>query len=268
MPVPGGLEYWPDQLPPSHPALVFLQKRDPSALQLLDPAREGLGVMGTPEWDARPSWLAPLASENDPQPNPPRNQNPTQPPNRNQPLGGVPKIAAGAAQPLAVAPPPPTPDPLPFWIESAIRLGVRFYRIAAAGLPPASEPFRPADFHAEPGCCKECGCDHPPLVDEYYFWLVDSTEYVGEVGVPAPNSYAIEPNPQDPAYDQTGSGPTSQTSTTWHVPDNLPTMLAWSPEPAVRLAWCRVHNGQFQQPRSSTDNVVVAEKSSPDLKYL
>ena len=58
IPVPGGLEYWPEQLPPSHPALMFLQKRDPSSLRLLNPAREGLGVLGTPEWDLAPSNLA------------------------------------------------------------------------------------------------------------------------------------------------------------------------------------------------------------------
>jgi Tc toxin complex TcA C-terminal TcB-binding domain len=266
MPVPGGLDYWPDQLPPSHPALVFLQKRDPSALQILDPAREGLGVLGTPEWDARPSWLAPLASENDPQPAPTPNPNPTPVPN--QPPVEVPRIAVSSPKLLAVnSSADSAQNPLPFWIESAIRLGVRFYRIAAAGVPPASAPFRPSAFHAPPGCCKECGCEHPPLVDEYYFWLVDAESYVGEVST---NAFTIEPNAQDAAYDQTADGPTSQTSTTWRDPDKLPTLLAWSPEPAVRLAWCRVHNGQFQQPRRSTDCVVVAEHppTPPDLKYL
>jgi len=263
MPVPGGLEYWPDQLPPSHPALVFLQKRDPSALQLLDPAREGLGVLGTPEWDARPSWLAPLASENDP---PPPTPTPTPAPTPSEPSRGPSRNALSAPQAVVVIPPAqPAQNPLPFWIESAIRLGVRFYRIAAGGVPPASEPFRPTDFHARPGCCKECGCEHPCLVDEYYFWLVDSAAYVGDVSAPP---YAIEPDPQDPAYDQTADGPTSETSTTWHDPDKLPTLLAWSPEPAVRLAWCRVHNGQFQQPRRSTDFVVVTENTVPDLSYL
>ena len=62
--LPGGLEYWPDQRPAAHPSLLPLQDRDPSALTKLSPAREGLGLLGTPERDARPSWLAPLASDN------------------------------------------------------------------------------------------------------------------------------------------------------------------------------------------------------------
>jgi hypothetical protein len=36
----------------------------------------------------------------------------------------------------------------------------------------------------------------------------------------------------------------------------------------VRLAWCRVHNGEFQQPRRSTEGVAVASGSKPDLTYL
>jgi Tc toxin complex TcA C-terminal TcB-binding domain len=261
MPVPGGLEYWPDQLPPSHPALLFLQKRDPSALQLLNPAREGLGVLGTPEWDARPSWLAPLPSENDVPPTPTPN-----PPTPIQSAAMLPHIAAAKPQAFVSNPTTGGSQPsLPFWIQSAIRMGVRFYRIAAGGVPPAAAPFQPADFHARPGCCHRCGCDHPPLVDEYYFWLVDCALYAGEV---SPANYEIEPDPQDPAYDQTAGGATSQTSTTWHDPTLIPKMLAWNPEPAVRLAWCRVHNGQFEQPRRSTDCVVVAENTAPDLVYV
>src|SRR5271156_1753462 len=230
MPAPGGLEYWPDQLPPSHPALLFLQKRDPSALQLLNPAREGLGVLGTPEWDARPSWLAPLASENDVPPTP------TPTPNPPTPITSAavrPRIVAAKPQAFVSNPTTGGSQPsLPFWIQSAIRMGVRFYRIAAGGVPPAAAPFQPADFHAKPSCCHHCGCDHPPLVDEYYFWLVDCALYAGDV---SPANYEIEPDSQDPAYDQTAGGATSQTSTTWHDPTLIPKMLAWNPEPAVRL---------------------------------
>ena len=41
-------------------ALTRLQDRDPSSLLQIAPPREGLGLLGTPERDARPSWLAPL----------------------------------------------------------------------------------------------------------------------------------------------------------------------------------------------------------------
>jgi len=112
MPVAGGGEYWPDQLPPSHPALMFLQKRDPSSLRLLNPAREGLGVLGTPEWDARPSWLAPLSSENDvPTPNP--NPNPTGGPNID--VAVVPSSAGTGSNGGSNAG-SESVNPLPFWI--------------------------------------------------------------------------------------------------------------------------------------------------------
>jgi hypothetical protein len=262
MPVAGGGEYWPDQLPPSHPALVFLQKRDPSSSRLLDPAREGLGVLGAPGWDARPSWLAPLASENDQTPLPMPNPNPNPSPAPTPP----PAIAIAAPRGSQG---PATTTPLPFWMEAAIRLGTRFYRVAAAGVPPASAGFRPAAFHDVAGCCKECGCEHPPLVDEYYFWLEDCVSYVGDVPDPnVANHYDIEPDTQDPSYDHTASGPTSQTSTTWHDPTQLAKLLSWAPQPAVRLAWCRVHNCQFQQRRQSVDAVVINTGTVADLSYV
>src|ERR1019366_4363055 len=74
------------------------------------------------------------------------------------------------------SPPSPATESLPFWMEAAIRLGRRFYRIAAAGVPPASSGLMPHGKHAGV-CCVECGCVHPALVDEYYFWLVEGQYY-------------------------------------------------------------------------------------------
>ena len=37
----------------------------------------------------------------------------------------------------------------------------------------------------------------------------------------------------------------------WHDPTQLPNLLAWQSSRMVRLAWCRVHNGEFKQPRRS-----------------
>src|SRR5262249_42611496 len=65
--------------------------------------------------------------------------------------------------------------PLPLWIETAIRLGTKFVRVAAAGLPPAASGFEPHVHDRLDDCvtcCTECGYVHPPLVDEYYFWLI------------------------------------------------------------------------------------------------
>ena len=85
---PGGVDFWPDHLPPSHPALCLLQRRDPAEMHLLNAPREGLDLLATPERTARPSWITTV-------PEPPA-----------QPLAGV------------AAPPPAAPVPkLPFWME-------------------------------------------------------------------------------------------------------------------------------------------------------
>ena len=58
-----------------------------------------------------------------------------------------------------------------------MKLGTRFLRIAAARPPQAATLFVP--HHEEPGhaCCRDCGEDHPVLVDEYYFWLINTKFY-------------------------------------------------------------------------------------------
>jgi len=242
---PGGLEYWPETLPPVHPAVKLLQKRDPSALRLLDPSREGLGVLGTPERDGRPSWLAPNGQPEIEQP-------PPEGPDLDHPIAA---IAPGPAAEDAAAGGTTVEDAagLPFWTQAAIRLGVKFVRVAAAGVPPAAAEFHPSDFHEEPGCCNECGCVHPPLVDEYYFWLVGSQVFNAE--------------DQEEYYD-----PISQVSIHWHDPNPadpqaLPALLDWKSAPAVRLEWCRVHNGEFKQPRCSDAVVQVTPGIVPDLTY-
>ena len=155
--LPGGLEYWPDQRPPGHPSLLLLQDRDPSTLTQLNPPREGLGLLGAPERGARPSWLAPLS--------------PSLPSGGGDGGGVIERARDVRAAPAPV--PVAESGTLPFWIEAAIRLGVRFYRVAAGGVPPASAHFEAREYHAKPGCCTECGKVHPEQVDEYYFWLLD-----------------------------------------------------------------------------------------------
>ena len=219
--LPGGLEYWPEERLAEHGCLTLLQDRDPSTLTQLSPAREGLGLLGTPERDARPSWLAALDT-------------PT-------PTSG------GNGQ-------------IPFWIEAAIRLGVRFYRIAAGGVPPAAAHFEPRRLHHEPDCCCECGRVHPECVDEYYFWLLDARFF--EV-VDQTDSPSFVDDEQDDYYD-----PTTQDSTPWHDPTQLPTLLEWTPAQSVRLAWVRVHNGEFRQPRRSTGAVKIPTGAATDLTFV
>ncbi len=239
---PGGLEYWPDPKLPRDCALTRLQDRDPSSLLQLAPPREGLGLLGTPERDARPSWLAPLPDIQ----------------GRPDDGGAVPGAIGGVPTP---ATPANSAGPLPFWIEAAIRLGVRFYRIAAGGVPPASVHFEPHGRHEKPGCCAECGCHHPAFVDEYYFWLLDARFFQAVDDSDSPSFTIFE---QDDYYD-----PFTQASTVWHDSAQQPGLLQWNSSPIVRLAWCRVHNGEFKQPRRSYAGVqVMPGAPTPDLTFL
>jgi hypothetical protein len=230
---PGGLEWWPDQRPPAHSPIDLLQKIEPDTTLLLAPEREGFTLIGTPERDARPSWLA---------------------------------VVQSAATPAL--PPASTPASLPFWLEAAIGMGQRFLRIAAAGVPPASSDCTCAT-NAIGVCCKECGCKQCPLVDEYYFWLVPG-QYYAEPPNPQQNGQASStPNPDDYQYGfQDDFYSQSEQQSGWQDPTQLPQMLAWNASPLVRLAWCRVHNGEFQQPRSSSMGVAVQPNTVNDLTFL
>ena len=264
MAAPGGLDWWEDDDKPLERAPKLLQQRVPSELAaLMAPpnaaTREGLATLGSPEYAARPTWLAPV------------------------PAASSGDASGGGTTVAGTAPPPPKTVPalaqaaasgntqpvtLPFWMESAMKLGTRFLRIAAAGLPQASPGFEPHQEETRNACCRECGCDHPVLVDEYYFWLVntqfyqytDQTDAQSSGDVSFSGSY--QSGFQDSYYD-----PFQQQSAEWNEENMVPSLLAkWEPSPAVRLAWCRVHNGQFGQPRKSDDYVAIAEPA--DLVFL
>ena len=237
--VPGGAEWWPDQRPPSHKEPPLLQSREPSTMRLLSTPREGLNLLGTPERDARPTWLAAVQS-------------------------------VGPTVPSSA---PTGMKQLPLWMEAAIGVGTRFYRIAASGLPPAAMLFEP---HKQEGaedcvtCCDECGCRHPHLVDEYYFWLVPAQVYgpppaatLAGTASAYTSSGDYQNGYQDDYYDSV-----QQQSAAWQDDDQLPQLLEWEPQPAVRLAWCRVHNGEFQQPRRSIHALPVTPAPAGDLVFL
>lgn len=223
--VPGGLEYWDGERPPQHGGLTLLQAREPATIKILNPAPEGLGLLGTPDRHARPSWLAALLQELGRQ-----EPTPDHDPDAGVTVPGSPRLT-GAFQPL------------PFWIEAAIRLGVRFLRIAAAGVPPASTAFENSEIN-HGHCCVECGRPHEAVMDEYYFWLLDSRYFNQPV--------------QEAIWK----------SLDWHKPEDTPELLYWESEPMVHLAWCRVHNGEFKQPRRSDEGVRIAKTTLPPLPLL
>ena len=236
--VPGGLEWWPDERPASHGSLASLQGSEASELQLLPNPREGLNLLGTPETGARPSWLTTVLTDTG---------------------TGENNTSRSSAS--------DSTQPLPFWMKAAIRLGTRFYRIAAADMPPAATEFEPHKKH-ENGCvecCQECECEHAALVDEYYFWLVKGDEY----NPPAPPAGVNQTEPDDyqHGYQDDYYDPNQQQSAFWQDPDQLPQLLEWQSSPMVRLAWCRVHNGLFEQPRRSAKGVAVQSLSDADLVF-
>ena len=238
VPVPGGLTYWDGPRPPAHGGLQVLQAREPATIKRLPPKQapaqdEALNLLGTPERSARRSWLASIPDVATPAP-----------PNSTD---RVPLAAAGAPQTAT--------GKLPFWIESAIRLGVPFLRVAAAGVPPASNDFAPRhegdasisdDCLPSPavaGCCTVCGRRHEAVIDEYYFWLVDSQDFA----------------PEDPLRDPNQNWDDDPGTTN----ADLPKLLSWTPQPSVILMWSRMHDGELMQPRRSTESLPVDPATRP-----
>lgn len=249
-------EWWPDEQLPNHQGLELIEQHQPAEMQVLPAPREGLNLLGTPDRDARPSWLtavSPYVAPQQPNPNPP--QPPRLAPSETTSLTAVSHSSATAS------------TSLPFWMQTAIRLGTRFYRIAAAGVPPSIR-FEPHKSHQKEcvSCCHDCGCEHPAVMDEYYFWLVDS-RYYDNPNLPSnlPPSEADDGYQygfQDDFYDET-----KQQSAYWEDTTQLPQLLAWESLPMVRLAWCRVYNGEFQQPRRSHLGVPLQPGQHSDLTF-
>ena len=229
---PGGLDWWPDSRPPAHHPVELLQKVEPDEIVVLSQEREGFNLLATQERAARPTWLSAVQT--------------TLPP----------------------APTSTLTTSLPFWMESAIGMGQTFYRIAAAGVPPASADCKCLGNHSG-ACCKECGCKHCPLVDEYYFWLIPCQYYVEPTNPNQNGSSGSASNPDDYQYGfQDDFYSQSDQQSGWQDPTQLPQMLLWSSTPMVRLGWVRVHNGEFQQPRTSSFGVPVVPSTTNDLTFL
>ncbi len=280
---PGGMDYWLDDDKSIEHLPRLIQDRVPSELAALiappqSETREGLGTEGSPKYAAEPTWLTPVpqtsansggqstGSTTGTGTGSATGSSPSQPDGQGtialahtakvQELAQA--VAIGAAQPEA----------LPFWMESAMQMGTTFLRIAAAGVPEAALKFKPHRDYTKTSCCKECGKEQPVLVDEYYFWLIptefytytDQTDSQSNPDVSFAGSYQF--GFQDSYYDQF-----EQQSAEWNDEDQLPQLLAkWQPNNGVRLAWCGVHNGHFQQPRKSDGYVAISTPA--DLVFL
>ncbi|MDR3735403.1 MAG: hypothetical protein P4L10_07690, partial [Acidobacteriaceae bacterium] len=264
---PGGGEWWPDQRPAPHAGLGPLQADVPSTVALLPanpPTQEGFTLLGTPENSGQPSWLAipgQSAPSSSTQGNDGQLQRSAQKSSRKAPR--VAELAQASAQSGGQS---TMPQPLPFWIEAAMRLGAQFVRVAAACSPAGSSGI--GGDNTVTRCCEQCGAIHPPVVDEYYFWLIETLQYVRPdqaYGIPANTPVGTyQFGVQDAYYDQT-----QQQSVQWNNGDDSTAMaklLNWPANPAVRLAWCRVHNGKFMQERRSTECIPIT--SPVNLQFL
>ncbi|WP_437827895.1 neuraminidase-like domain-containing protein [Sorangium sp. So ce1153] len=268
VPAPGGLAYWPGGRPPAYPGLTLLQTREPAGIQILTPGPgpEGLDLLGTPERHARPAWLAPLfRMRRAPTPDEPgegerprdkRHDGDRQPPIRVVSAELAPQ--EGGSLVHATAAPLPVPlERLPLWIQAAVRLGTRFVRVAAAGTPPASTGFSPRRPDSKGGCCADCGRVHPPVVDEYYFWLQDARHF----------------SPDDEIQNADQGVTSAGVLSDWHNPEKLPELLHWDSRPMVLLVWCRLHNGELKQPRRShagvrIDPALLASGGNSQLAFM
>jgi hypothetical protein len=283
---PGGLAWWADDHQALEHAPELLQRRVPSEIRALSTEREGLTTLGRPEYAAQPTWLAAI-----PQPSAPGGTGTGGTGTGGTGTGGTGTGGTGTgrtgtgrtgttAESLAAAAAAGSTQSqsLPLWMESAVKLGTRFVRVAAAGVPQAALEFVRHGEEPRGACCRECGREHPAGVDEYYFWLINTQVYTNvddtspqgsstdDTGTPgsgdASFSASYQFGFQDSYYDQF-----QQQSAEWDDEDQVPSLLAkWQSGPAVRLAWCRVHNGEFGPPRRSEGYVAVGEP--PDLTFL
>jgi receptor-binding and translocation channel-forming TcA subunit of Tc toxin/ABC toxin-like protein len=235
---PGRSLWFPAAPPPKTPGLGFIQSKEMATLNTHEASTlERFPLLGTPEKSATPSLLVvPTTSSNG---------------------GGRDRlhdalvenrsISAGAEELSSIA--KSSFGYLPMWIEAAIRLGSRFVRVAAASLPPAI-PYSAGKVY-----CNDCGKEHIPCVDEYYFWMQDSTAYdSSDVKQEADLGTTSIDDPTAPA---------------WNDPTQLPELLYWKKEPLLLLFWTRVHAGQLLPPRRSKEGVRVDHLgTTPFLQVL
>jgi hypothetical protein len=273
---PGGMDWWADDerglehapellqrrvpshiralpaplVPPPPPSQSLSQPSSQSSSQPAPTTREGFTILGSPDWTGQPTWLAAVQ-----QPRTPQTGSGT---SGTADTSGTAPGTSGTVRSLATATVDGSaaPQTLPLWMQAAMKLGTRFTRVAAAGIPEAASRFVPPPGPFGGG------------VDEYYFWLIPAQVYTpcadnsssatGDSTFTGTYQFGY----QDPYYDEV-----QQQSDEWDDPTQVPQLLAsWLPGQAVRLAWCRVHDGQFGQPRRSTECVPV--DGQPDLVFL
>ncbi|MGB1017298.1 MAG: hypothetical protein ACPG4T_24385, partial [Nannocystaceae bacterium] len=140
-----------------------------------------------------------------------------------------------------------------------MRLGTNFVRVAAAATPAASTDYTPqCGVTRSSECCAQCGVIHPAHMDEYYFWVDVSKEF-------RPAEQIADWVSQAHLDDAKAGIATPETA--WHDAEALPGLLRWESRTIARLNWCRVHNGEFQNPRRSAHGVEISAGTQPDVTF-
>jgi hypothetical protein len=147
---------------------------------------------------------------------------------------------------------------LPLPAKAAIKLGRKFVRVAAAGVPTANFLFKIPGDSLTGNCCVSCE-DVGPQVDEYYFWLEEATEYL-----------AVKQDSRINSATEDAKGNRDE-GTDWHRPEELPKLLAWNNEEidcAVSLVWTRLRRGEFSPVRRSSEVLRVKDLVSADIELV
>ena len=246
---------WEQPRLPSAPGRASISSSQSFTLTGSDPLHsrdEGLRILGTPDHSARPTWLAAV-----------RESASVVGGQRDKHELATSKVEASNAIVTADL---ASLDAVPLWIRSAVRLGTRFLRVAASSVAPGVPYELPGDVYS---CC-ECKRDHPPILDEYYFWLEDGRRF-DPADAPAPQNADLHANTPrtNPPTDSRGpqidprtreADPTSD----WDAP--TAETLAWKTQPIIYLRWTRVHMGQLQDPRLSSEGIPLTETDAASVK--
>jgi hypothetical protein len=202
---------------------------------------EGLSLLGTPLRDAQPSLLAADIVLQDTTSSQPALTTPSK------------AIVKASKQPLKLAATSGlgTLETLPLWVQAAVRLGTQFIRVAAAGVPPAFR-YNNGDSYGK-SYRSTCNLTLEDVVDEYYFWLQDSTYY---------NDSQAQQNAD------IGSSSAIDPSTDWENTNDattIPQLLFWPTQPLLHLAWTRLRMNRLDPPRRSDEGIPYDPTASTPL---
>ncbi|KAH6999272.1 insecticidal toxin complex protein [Ilyonectria destructans] len=260
-------KYWPQAPLPDQPGKSRIPNVQAFGLSnQLNALDEGLRLLGTPDHSAKPTCLATVPELAVTPHNPRDDDGPVNPDLMTPKLTPSTDSTKDSQAALILLPGAEALDHIPLWIQAAVRLGTRFLRVAASGLPIAA----PYVIGGRPSPCCVCKEDHAPVVDEYYFWLEDARRF-DAADAPAPQNADLHQNTSG-VHVPTGPGrhidprtreadPTSD----WDAP--TPRMLAWKSQPLVHLSWTRVHRGVLLDPRRSTEGIPLAENQLSTLNF-